>query len=355
MNDRDTSSTPVDSHSNLAAGPDAQANGKIAYVTGSTGFLGINIIEQLLKDGWQVYALRRSTSRTSDLDRYAVNQVEGDVTDLESLLRTMPEGVDAVFHGAADTSTWVLNNERQMRINVEGTRNVVAAARAKNAGRLVHTSSIGAYGKLDGVTLTEDTPSNAMDSGINYYRSKFLAEAAVREGIAGGLDAVIMNPAQIVGPYDYNYTPLILNSLLSGQMKGVPRGNSVCGHVRDYARAHVVAWEKGGCGQNYLLGGVHASFQEIIDTIGTIVGMKTPTRKLPAGLLNGVAVIMEKVSLLTKKEPLLTPEKALLMNHRISIDSRKAARELGFSTCSLEEMFRESYDWARANGLLVSH
>lgn len=328
--------------------------GKRAYVTGSTGFLGLNIIEQLLQDGWEVYALRRSTSRTRDLDRFAVTQVEGDVTNPESLLNTMPDGVDAVFHGAADTSTWVLNNDRQMRINVDGTRNVVAAALAKNAQRLVHTSSIGAYGKLDGVTLKEDTPSNAMTSGINYYKSKFLAEAAVHEGIGRGLDAVIMNPAQIVGPYDYNYTPLMLNSLLSGQMKGVPRGNSVCGHVRDYARAHVVALEKGACGENYLLGGVHASFQEIIDTIGVIVGMKTPTMKLPSGLLSVLAVILEKVSYVTKKEPLLTPEKVQLMNHRIGIDSSKAEQVLGFSTCSLEEMFRDAYDWALANGLLVA-
>ena len=327
---------------------------KTAYVTGSTGFLGINIVEQLVQDGWKVLALRRSSSRTSDLDKYDVIQVEGDVTDPASLLRTMPDGVDAVFHGAADTSTWSLNNERQMRINVEGTRNVVQAALQKKAGRLIHTSSIGAFGKLDGVTLTETTPSNAMESGINYFQSKYLAEAAVREGIAAGLDAVIMNPAQIVGPYDYNYTPLIINSLLTGQMKGVPRGNSVCGHVRDYAKAHVAAYEKGRCGENYLLGGVHASFQDIFDTVGAIVGVKTPTRKLPAGLLSVLAVIMERVSYFTKKEPLLTPEKVLLMNHRIGVDSSKAEQELGFSTCSLDEMFRDSYNWALGNGLLVA-
>lgn len=348
MSNTDTSNQPDNQNGNN------NQPQRVAYVTGSTGFLGINIVEQLVQDGWKVLALRRSTSRTSDLDRFDVVQVEGDVTDFDSLLNTMPEDVDAVFHGAADTSTWSVNNARQMRINVDGTRNVVQAALKKGAGRLIHTSSIGAFGKLDGVTLTETTPSNAMESGINYYQSKYLAEQAVREGIAEGLDAVIMNPAQIVGPYDYNYTPLIINSLLTGQMKGVPRGNSVCGHVRDYARAHIAAYEKGRCGENYLLGGVHASFQDMFNAVGTIVGVKTPTWKLPAGLLSVLAVIMERVSYLTRKEPLLTPEKVLLMNHRIGVDSSKAERELGFSTCSLDEMFRDAYVWALANGLLVA-
>lgn len=325
---------------------------KTAFVTGSTGFLGLNIVEQLVDAGWDVLALRRSTSRTSDLDKFDIKQVEGDVTDLESLRRTIPDGIDVVFHGAADTSLWTLNNERQMKINVQGTKNVVQVALEKGAKRLVHTSSIGAFGKQDGVTLTEETPSNAIESGINYYESKFLAEEAVREGIKNGLDAVILNPAQIIGPYDYNYTPLIFKSLISGQMKGVPRGNSVCGHVRDYAKAHVVAAEKGRCGENYLLGGVQASFHDIFQTVGGILDVKTPTITLPAIMLSSLSVAFEKVSLLTKKEPLLTPEKASLMNHRIGIDSSKAERELGFSTCSLKEMYQDAYDWSVANGVI---
>lgn len=325
---------------------------KTAFVTGSTGFLGLNIIDQLVQDGWEVLALRRSTSRTSDLDKFNAKQVEGDVTDLESLLRTIPENVDAVFHGAADTSMWAVNNERQMKINVQGTKNVVEAALQKNAKRFIHTSSIGAFGKLNGVTLTEETPSNAMESGINYYQSKYLAEQAVREGIKKGLDAVILNPAQIVGPYDYNYTPLIFNSLLKGQMKGVPKGNSVCGHVRDYAKAHVVAAEKGRCGENYLLGGVEATFQDIFNVVGGIVEVKPPTFKIPEGLLVFLSLVMEKVSLITKKEPLLTPEKVLLMNHKIGIDSSKAEKELGFKTSTLQEMYQDAYEWSVANKVI---
>ena len=318
---------------------------RTAYVTGSTGFLGVNIVHCLLDDGWRVLTLRRRTSNTRDLDKLDVTQVEGDVTDIESLRRTMPENVDAVFHVAADTGMWSKLNARQNRINIDGTRNVVRVALEKHAGRMIHTSSIGAFGSIHGPVINEETPSQAPVCKINYYRSKYLAEQEVFNGIAQGLDAVIMNPAQIVGPYDYNYTPLMIDTIKKGAMLGVPRGSSVLGHVRDYARAHVVAYEKGRTGERYLLGGVHASFKEIFDTIGGIVGKKTPNMPLPPWLLSTLAVVMERISLITNREPLLSPEKVALLNQPVRIDSSKAERELGFSTCSLQEMFNDCYRW----------
>lgn len=325
---------------------------RTAYVTGSTGFLGTNIIEQLLQEGWNVIALRRKTSNTRDIDRMAVTQVEGDVLDRVSLERTMPDGVDAVFHVAADTSMWSQLNTRQNRINIDGTRNVVEMALAKKVKRLVHTSSIGAFGPVFDEVINEETPSRAMQGEINYYRSKYLAEQEVFKGIAQGLDAVILNPAQIVGPYDYHYNPLIFATIEQGKMVGIPRGVSVTGHVRDYARAHVVAVDKGRKGERYLLGGVSASFTEIFDTVASIVGKPVRWRfALPPVLLSGLAVTMDKVSQFTQKEPLLTPEKVLLLNNTVRIDSSKAERELGFSTCSLHEMFSDCHQWMKQVGI----
>lgn len=320
-------------------------NKKVAFVTGSTGFLGLHIVMQLLEDGWEVLALRRSTSRTSDLDKLAAIQVEGDVLNKSSLENSVPENVDAIFHVAADTSMWEKKSEWQNKVNIEGTRNVVDIALKKNAGRLIHTSSIGAFGKTNGQEVSEDMPSKAMESGINYYKSKFLAEQEIHKGIKKGLDAVILNPCQIVGPLDYNYTPLIFENLKKGAMKGVPQGTSVIGHVRDYAKAHVVAFDKGRTGENYLLGGVHASFQDVFDTVGELLNVKTPTLPLPVLFLNIVAFILGKISLFTNAEPLLTPEKVTLMNDTMVVSSRKAEEELGFRTCSLKEMFNDCYQW----------
>ncbi len=324
---------------------------RTAYVTGSTGFLGLNIVECLQQQGWNVIALRRKTSNTRDLDRMQVTQVEGDVTDIESLRRTMPENVDAVFHVAADTCIWSKISERQNHINIDGTRNVVKVALEKKAGRFIHTSSIGAFGNIHGPVIDENTPSQAMHSKINYYRSKYLAEQEVFKGIEQGLDAVILNPAQIVGPYDYNYTPLIIDTIRKGAMMAVPKGSTVCGHVRDYARAHVAAFEKGRTGERYLLGGVHATYTELFQSIGRIVNKKTPTRMFPAWLMSVLAVVMDKVSQITNKEPLLCPEKVILMNNPVRISSKKAEQELGFTTCSLDDMYQDCYRWMQQSGM----
>lgn len=324
---------------------------RTAYVTGSTGFLGTNIVECLQQQGWNIIALRRTSSNTRDLDRMQVTQVEGDVTDIESLRRTLPDNVSAVFHVAADTIMWSKQNARQNRINIDGTRNVVQVALEKNIGRLIHTSSVGAFGNIHGPVIDEQTPSKAMESRINYYRSKYLAEQEVFAGIRKGLDAVILNPAQIVGPYDYHYTPLMFNTIKRGGMLAVPRGSSVCGHVRDYARAHVAAYDKGRSGERYLLGGVHASYGEIFQSIGRIVNKKAPSAPFPSWLMSAIAVVMDKVSKLTDKEPILCTEKVILLNNPLHIDSSKAEQELGFSTCSLDQMFQDCYDWMKSTGL----
>lgn len=322
-----------------------------AYVTGSTGFLGLNIVACLCDQGWDVVALRRRSSNTRDLDRLQVRQVEGDVTDIESLRRTLPDKVDAVFHVAADTVMWSKLAARQNHINITGTRNMVQVALEKQVGRFIHTSSVGAFGVVQDAVIDEQTPSKAMEGRINYYRSKYLAEQEVLAGIRQGLDAVILNPAQIVGPYDYHYTPLMFHTIKRGGLLAMPQGGSVCGHVRDYARAHVAAFDKGRCGERYLLGGVHASYDEILRTIGRLVNRKLPNIPFPPRLMSAIAVVMDNVSRVTNREPVLCTEKVILLNSHLRVNSRKAEQELGFSTCSLEDMFRDCYEWMKSAGL----
>ncbi len=324
---------------------------RTAYVTGSTGFLGVNLVHALVEDGWRVIALRRRSSNTRDLDALDIEQVEGDVLDVESLRRTLPAKVDAVFNVAADTAMWSRLNERQNRINIDGTRNVVQVALEKNVGRFIHTSSIGAFGNIHGPLISESTPSRGRDAQINYYRSKYFAEQEVERGLAQGLDAVILNPAQIVGKYDYHYTPQMFDSLRRGLMPGMPRGSMVLGHARDYAHAHVAAFSKGRTGERYILGGVHASFFDVFSVIGELVNRNVPTRPLPPALLNLGAFFLEKLALLTKQEPMLTREKVYLLNHPVRVSSAKAERELGFTTCTLREMFSDSYRWMQQVGL----
>ena len=145
-----------------------------AFVTGGTGFLGLNLVEQLTAQGWQVSALHRRSSDVRLLSRFPVRVVEGDILEPESLRRAVPQRVDAVFHVAADTSMWSGNNARQTRINVEGTRNVVAAALAAGAGRLIHTSTWNAYGLEQG-EISEDLPQQAASHGSTTTALSFWA------------------------------------------------------------------------------------------------------------------------------------------------------------------------------------
>ncbi|MDH5491891.1 MAG: NAD-dependent epimerase/dehydratase family protein, partial [Myxococcales bacterium] len=153
-----------------------------AYVSGATGFVGLNLIERLRADGWEVHAIHRESSDLRYLSPLGATLQVADVTDAASILETMPEEVDIVFHLAGDTSLWKPRNARQEAINVDGTRHMLEAARVRRAGRFVHTSSISAFGDQGG-PIHERTPSTALTSGVGYMRTKWLGQQEVRRAI----------------------------------------------------------------------------------------------------------------------------------------------------------------------------
>jgi nucleoside-diphosphate-sugar epimerase len=148
-------------------------------LTGATGFLGQHLLRELTLTGTRVRALSRSASGDSLLRGLGAEPVRGDVTDADAVRAAMT-GVDAVFHAAADTNTWRPNNAAQTRTNVGGAQNLLAAAKAAGVRAFMHTSSVSAYSHLVHGVLREDVPERGGDSWINYERTKFLAEQAVR-------------------------------------------------------------------------------------------------------------------------------------------------------------------------------
>ena len=217
---------------------------KSAFVTGATGFVGLNLVDELVRQGWEVTALHRVQSDLADLGRFPVTLMPGDITDPASLRAAIPESVDVVFHVAGNTNMWSRRNVAQTRENVEGTRNVVVAARARGAKKLVFTSSIAAYGQQTG-ELTETTKSNAEKSWINYQRTKWLAEEEVLSGIRGDFPATILNPGAIIGPYDTSGWARLFHLVAENRLPGVPPGELSAAHVREVAKAHVAAAEAG--------------------------------------------------------------------------------------------------------------
>jgi dihydroflavonol-4-reductase len=324
---------------------------KTAFVTGAGGFLGINLVELLLIDNWRVTAFDLKTSALKPFIKKGVTPVKGDVTDRASCERAMPENVDCVFHLAGDTTHWKPADKRQTEINVGGTENMVNAAILRGARRFIYTSSIGAFGAQKD-RITEWTKSTAAGSIINYWRTKLSAEEIVRAGIKKGLNAVILNPANIIGPYDYSGWSRLFFLIKNDKLAGAPPGSASFGHVREIARAHIEAFEKGRIGHNYLLGGTDATWLEFIQLIGRLLNKKVPKKPMPSFVLKAIGRLSLWYSYLSKKEPDLTPEKAYLVSTDLLCSSEKAQKELEYKTVSLETMLKDCHAFLIKQGLL---
>lgn len=324
---------------------------RTAFVTGATGLVGINLVTSLKNDGWSVVALHRPTSNLKYLKPLDATLVEGSIADKESLRRAMPEAPDVVFHVAANLSLARKGDAAQTRDNVEGTRNVVELSIEKRARRLVHTSSVAAYG-FHRSLISEATRTNALEVPVNYTRTKYLAEEEVRAGIRRGLDAVILNPANILGPYDAHGWARMIRLVASGKLPGVPSGGGAFCHVHEVAKAHVAAAERGRTGEHYLLGGVHATYLEVAAMAATLTGGKAPARAMPPWLFTLLSRVLPAVSLLSGRPADITPEVALMLNLDFSVDSSKAERDLGYRQVPLREMVEDSCRWLKAAGLI---
>ncbi|MCX2778701.1 SDR family oxidoreductase [Microbulbifer thermotolerans] len=325
---------------------------KHAFVTGGTGFLGANLIEQLRADGWRVTAMHRPDSDTRLPRQLGAELVQATLTDEESLRVAVPENVDALFHLAANTNMWRGGNARQWRDNVEGTANIARVAREKNVGRMILTSSISAYG-YHSETITEESPQLADDPRHHYLYSKKHAELALRGEIERGPDAVILNPCGIVGKYDRGNWAQTFFMIQRGQLPGVPPGSGSFCHAGSVARAHIDAYLRGRCGENYILAGVDASFLEFFGKIAELLGKPVPKRTTPAFVIRALARLYDVVSRFSGREPVITPEKAALITRRVTASGAKAERELGYRPdVDLETMLRECRDWLMAQGLL---
>lgn len=322
-----------------------------AFVTGATGFLGTNLVRALCAAGWDVTILQRGNRLPKGLQGLALTAVSGDVTDARGLRRAMPEGPDAVFHVAASTNIWSRHNAEQTQINVEGTRNVIAAAREQGARRLVHTSSFVAYG-LDQATARDDTRPAGEGSWINYVHTKAVSQRLVHEAVDDGLDAVILCPAHILGPFDYHNWSRLIVMVDRGTLPGVPPGSGPFCDVREVARAHIAAAEGGEPGAVYRLGGVQATYLDVVRQIGRILGRSTPQRTVPAWLMRAHARIGALGGAITGREPQLTPEGVALITHDLTCDSTRAERELSYRATPLETLLRDTCDWLREEALI---
>ena len=324
-----------------------------AFVTGATGFLGLNVVEQLTANDWEVTALHRPTANLSYLEKFPVKLATGAIDDVASLKDAIPPNVDAVFHVAGDTSLWKAANLQQNRTNIDGTRNMVEAALAASAKRFIHTSSIAAYGLIR-EPFDETAAQRGGQSWINYFRSKFQGEREVHKGIGNGLDAVILNLPHIVGRYDTRNWARMILMVDQQKLPGVPPGGGSFTHGEAVAKAHLAAFERGRRGENYLLAGVDSNYVEFVKIIGELLDRKVPKRAAPGLLLKFLGRINGAVAVFTGKEPDITPEGATLVCEHPYIASTKAKDELEFDAVDLRAMVEDSFNWLKQEGMLTT-
>jgi dihydroflavonol-4-reductase len=327
-----------------------------ALVTGATGFVGSAVARALVGSGWQVRCLVRDGSNRRNLASLPVEVAVGDLTDPGSLTPALT-GCDALFHVAADYRLWAPDPRELYRANVDGTRNVLAAARRAGVGRVVYTSSVATVGlPADGSPGEESTPVALGDMIGHYKRSKFLAEQVAREWALQGSHLVIVNPSTPIGPGDVKPTPTgrILLDAGSGRMPAyVDTGLNVV-HVDDVASGHLLALERGRSGERYILGGEDMTLREILVEVAGLVGRKPPHLRLPHGAVLPIAYVAETFARLTGRGTQITVEGVRMARKRMYFSSARAARELGYRFRSPRLAIAEAIDWFRENHYLAA-
>ena len=326
-----------------------------ALVTGATGFVGAAVARALHAAGWQIRVLVRSGSNRSNLQPLEAEIVEGDLAEAAALERAL-EGCAGLFHVAADYRLGARDPRPLYRTNVEGTRNILNAARAAGVPRIVYTSSVATIGiPPDGSPGNEQTPVGLSNMIGHYKRSKYLAEEAVRDAARQGMSVVIVNPSTPVGPGDVKPTPtgqLVLDAA-SGRMPAyVDTGLNIV-HVDDVAAGHLLAFERGRAGERYILGGEDMTLQAILAQIAQLVGRNPPRIRLPYAAVLPVAYLAEALAKVTGRSGRITLEGVRMSRKRMFFSSAKAADELGYRWRPPLAAFEDAVSSFRERGLLA--
>jgi len=316
-------------------------------VTGGTGFVGRALVVELLAAGREVRVLARRPDHPA-LAGLKVEVARGDLLDPASLAAAV-QGCDRVFHVAADYRLWVPDPQVMYAVNVQGTKDLLAAAAEAGVAKMVYTSTVGTLGNPgDGRPGNEDTPVTLADMVGHYKRSKFLAEQAVLEAAGSGLPVVLVHPSAPVGPWDSRPTPTgqMIIDFVKGRMPAYLETGLNLVHIRDVAQGHLLAEEKGRVGEKYILGHQNLSLSEIFRLLADITGMPAPRVRLPYWPILGLSYLDEFWATHVSGKPPRMPVAAVKMAKKFMyFDSAKAVQELGLPQTPVRQALRDAVAW----------
>ena len=323
-------------------------------ITGATGHLGNVLVRKLVNQNKKVRALILPGEDIASLKGLEVEKVEGDIRDPDSLRRAF-EGADIVYHCAGIISILPGQQKLLYQVNVLGTRNVVNTCLETRVKRLVYTSSIHALSEpAPGIVFDESREFNPENVLGEYSKSKTLGTLEVIKGIKKGLDAVILCPSGIIGPYDYRISEMgkLIVDFVKGKVKAYIDGAYDFVDVRDVAEGLLLACERGKKGECYILSGQQISVRQLLKFLEGITGVKAPSLKLPHQVARVTGFFNVLYCNLMKIKPLFTPFSIDVLASNSLVSCQKAQEELGYPSRSIYESIKDAVRWFRQEGII---
>ena len=317
-------------------------------VTGAAGFLGGNLIRQLLAQGERVRAgIHRDDSGIRGLD---VERLTMDVTDPTSVASAL-EGIDTVYHCAAVISIQGDKDGRVSHTNISGPKVMTDACLAAGVRRLVHVSSVHSLHPLPDDPIDETRALVPPDYWSAYARTKAEGERAVLDAVSRGLDAVIVNPSGMIGPFDFkpSLLGLALSQLYNRSLPALVNAGYDFVDVRDVAAGMIQAAKQGRKGERYLLTGRYRTITDLAKLQVQLTGRRSTKLVCPMWIARASAPLAEAWGKITGQQPLYTSESMRIVKDNAIFNTNKARTELGYHPRPIEETLRDSWEWLAQN------
>lgn len=330
---------------------------KKVLITGATGLLGNNVLRQCLAQGIQAEVLVRTKSGHRALDDlYNQDGVplvihQGDISDIDSVRRAA-KACTHIIHAAGDVHIGWQGLDRQRRINVIGSSNMAQVAR-ENKQRLIHVSTVNALGLTGTETpANEDTPFGSLNIPNTYVTTKREADIAVSRWVEEGLEAIIVHPGFMLGPFDWK---LSSGKMLVGLTRSYPllspRGGCSLCDARDVASGIIATLDKGQSGEHFILAGHNLSYLELWRSISEVTGSVRPLWRMDRFTMLTTALIGDIASKFTGKEGDVNSAVVRMSDQYHYYSSDKAARVLGYQFRQVRTIINDAWNWLKQNGI----
>lgn len=317
-----------------------------AIVTGATGFIGGNLARVLAARGDAVTAIVRSPEKAGALREAGVDIAAGDITDRGSLTAVM-RGADAVFHLAAWYEIGVTDRALMEKINVEGTANVLAAAKAAEVSRIVHCSSIAVFGAHAPGEISDESTVHPGHFGSLYEETKVRAHQVAADAAATGAPVTIVMPGAVYGPGDTSMVGALLHYYARGWLIACPMQSAgLCWvHVDDLVEGILAAHDRGGVGEQYILGGENATIREVFATLAPLTGITPPRIQIGPMMMRLSSPLSPLIGKVMHAGPRVVADAIATLNGSFMASSAKAAAQIGYVFRDVADAMPQTVEW----------